>query len=270
MNDLLSILARHGYVALALVVGLGAAGLPMPVTVALLTAGAASAAHVLRLEFVIGVAVVAAIAGDTFLYLLGRHMGWALLGGLCRVTLNPESCILRSAESFYRRGKLALVFAKFVPGLAGLAAPLAGSMNMRWRQFARLDLLAAVLYIGVYSTLGFLLGDVISALFAGLRTAAALVKLVIICGLIGYLGYRLYLYWKQRKLGDVPRITVVELAARIAAALPGQFAILDVRSHGYYDAGALRIKGSTRIEPNNLVAALKNLRSDEEFYVYCS
>lgn len=55
-------------------------------------------------------------------------------------SLNPESCILRSADSFYRRGRVLLVFAKFLPGINTMAPPLAGSMNMRVRQFLLLDL----------------------------------------------------------------------------------------------------------------------------------
>ena len=57
----------------------------------------------------------AMVMGDTLLFTLGRHTGWTLLGLLCRVSVNPETCILRSAESFYRRGKATLVLAKFNP-----------------------------------------------------------------------------------------------------------------------------------------------------------
>ena len=55
------------------------------------------------------------------------------------LSMNPETCILRSAESFYKRGKITLVIAKFIPGVNTMAAPLAGSMKMRFGQFLRLD-----------------------------------------------------------------------------------------------------------------------------------
>jgi rhodanese-related sulfurtransferase len=45
---------------------------------------------------------------------------------------------------------------------------------------------------------------------------------------------------------------------------------VDVRSHGYYDAGAARIKGSIRLEPNNLTEELKTLPKDKDIYVYCT
>lgn len=269
MDGLLVLLERHGYVILALVVGLGACGIPLPVTVALIAAGVASARHLLRPEFVLVIAVVAAMVGDTLLYFLGSYMGWFLLGTMCRVSLNPEACILRSAESFYRRGKLALIIAKFIPGIGALAAPLAGSMKMRPGQFLRLDLLAACLYVAVYCSLGFLLGDLTALAAQGMHAVAGVLKWPIGCGVIGYVGFRAFLYWRQGKLPPVPYIDVDELAARIAAA-PTELSILDVRSHGYYDPGAVRIKGSTRIEPNNLLAATRNLPSNTELYLYCT
>jgi membrane protein DedA with SNARE-associated domain len=267
MTGFLLLLVRHGYTVLGLLVGFGAVGIPMPVTLALITAGAASARHFLRPEIALLVSVSALLLGDSILYWLGRHTGWWLLGMLCRVTLNPEACILRSAESFYRRGKVALLIAKFMPGIGVLAAPLAGSMKMGWGQFLRLDLLGACLYAGVYGGLGFLFGDVISTVSTGMRNAGAVLVAV---GVGGYIGFRAYLYWKQRKELPVQRISVQELAGKIAAAKCQPPLIVDVRSHGYYDAGALRIKGSIRIEPNNLLSAAEKLPRDREIYLYCT
>ena len=96
--------------------------------------------------------------------LLGRHTGWWLLSLLCRLSLNPESCILRSADSFYKRGRTLLIFAKFVPGINTMAPPLAGSMNMRFGQFLRRDAIGAALYIGAYWSLGFLFSDAVEPL----------------------------------------------------------------------------------------------------------
>ena len=67
------------------------------------------------------------------------YTGWWLLGILCELSMNPDSCILRSAESFRRHGRFLLVLAKFVPGISSLAPPLAGSMNMRFVQFLLFD-----------------------------------------------------------------------------------------------------------------------------------
>ena len=128
MSDLLSSISHHGYLFLAVVCFAEAIGLPLPAALALLTAGAVVAYGDLHFYLVFGVSLLSIMTGDVILYFMGRVSGWALLGVLCRLSANPETCILRSAEYFYRRGKLTLLFAKFIPGINTMSPPLAGSM----------------------------------------------------------------------------------------------------------------------------------------------
>jgi rhodanese-related sulfurtransferase len=46
--------------------------------------------------------------------------------------------------------------------------------------------------------------------------------------------------------------------------------VADCRSHGYYDSGARRIKGSIRLEPNLLPKGAHTLPPDCEIYLYCT
>src|SRR5204863_2877446 len=101
MNSLLEQISHHGYLLVFLMVFAEAAGLPAPAALALVAAGAAAAAHILSASIAFVVAIVAMLVGDVFLFLVGRYTGWGLLSFLCSVSLNPETCILRSAESFY-------------------------------------------------------------------------------------------------------------------------------------------------------------------------
>src|SRR5712692_10522260 len=172
MDDFLTLFARHGYGLLALIVFLEAIGLPVPAAVALLAAGAASALHVMHPLPALLMAVSAMVVGDTLMFWLGRVSGWWLLGLLCRVSMNPETCILRSAESFYKRGKTTLLFAKFVPGLNTMAPPLAGSMKMPPSKFFRYDLGGAFLYILAYGGAGFLFSDFMRSITKGLAVAS--------------------------------------------------------------------------------------------------
>src|ERR1700743_3588289 len=146
MGSLNTALSQHGYAILAAIVFLEAIGIPVPAAIALLVSGGAVARGALQCQYVLGIAVLAMLAGDTLMFLLGRYTGWWLLGILCRVSLNPETCILRSADSFYRRGRTLLVIAKFIPGINTMAPPLAGSMRMRLGTFLRLDLAGGELY----------------------------------------------------------------------------------------------------------------------------
>ncbi len=270
MNDLLSLISRHGYLLLAVVCFAEAIGLPLPAALAILTAGAVAAYGHLHFYLVFGIALLTMIAGDILLYFMGRVSGWALLGFLCRLSANPETCILRSAEYFYRRGKQTLLFAKFIPGINTMSPPLAGSMKMRLGDFLQYDALGAALYVGAYSVAGYLFSDALRAITRGLRSAGSAAELVFAIGLVAYVVYRIWVYRKYRLLDAIPRIPAEELARRLASEAAQNMLIADVRSHGYYDAHSERIAGSIRIEPNNLIEEVKHLPKDQEIYLYCT
>ncbi|MGA9977694.1 MAG: VTT domain-containing protein [Candidatus Sulfotelmatobacter sp.] len=269
MTDMLKLMAGHGYVLIFSLLFAEAVGLPFPAAIALVAAGAAVASHALGLPVLL-VAVVALQLGDSVQFWLGRYMGWLLLGFLCRVSINPETCILRSAESFYKRGKITLVIAKFIPGVNTMAAPLAGSMKMRFWQFLRLDFLGATLYATTYLTVGYLARDFLAAVLRGFHAAGETMEAVVAATLVAYSIYRVVQYRKNRMYRVVPRVQVEELARRLASEDAGRVLIVDVRSHGYYDSGSERIKNSIRIEPNNLEEEIKNLSKDKDIYLYCT
>jgi membrane protein DedA with SNARE-associated domain len=270
MNHLFSLIAHHEYVLIFAVVLAEAIGLPVPAALALVAGGAAAAAHTLSLPRFLFTAITAMLIGDTLLFILGRYMGWSLLGLLCRLSVNPESCVLRSAESFYKRGKTTLLIAKFIPGVNTMAPPLAGSMRMPARQFLRFDFTGASLYILTYGGLGFLFRDFLAALTRGIQTASHVFGEVLFGAAIVYTAYRFWLYHKNKVYRVVPRVQVEELAHKLQSDEKEKILILDVRSHGYYDAHAERIKGSIRIEPNNLSEELKTIPKDKDIYLYCT
>jgi membrane protein DedA with SNARE-associated domain len=268
--DFFSLMARHGYVLTFSLLLAEAIGLPFPAAIALVAAGATVAAHGLWGPYVLLAAITALLMGDTVQFWLGRYMGWALLGFLCRVSINPETCILRSAESFYKRGKVTLIIAKFIPGVNTMAAPLAGSMKMRFGQFLRLDFLGALVYALTYLLVGYLSRDFLAAILRGFRAAGLAMEIVVVAALLVYAIYRVVQYRKHKMYRVVPRIQVQELARRLASEDAGRVLIVDVRSHGYYDSGAARIKNSIRIEPSNLEEEIKNLPKDKDIYLYCT
>jgi len=270
MNSLLVNMESHGYVLMFSVLFAEAVGFPFPASIAMIAAGAAVASHTLSGPGVLTVAVMALVAGDSLQFWLGRYSGWALLGFLCRLSMNPETCILRSAESFYKRGKITLVIAKFLPGINTMAAPLAGSMRMRFWQFLRLDLAGASLYAIAYLTVGYLSRDFLAATLKGFHQATHVMEILVIVALIGYGIYRFVQFFKYRKYDVVPRVQVHELAERLANGGRDQVLIADVRSHGYYNVGTERILGSIRIEPNNLEEEVKSLPKDKDIYLYCT
>src|SRR5271163_2750576 len=197
MKELLAAMAHHGYMWTFAVLLMESLGLPLPAAIALVAGGAAVASHTLSPQGLLFTAVGALLLGDIAQFWMGRTAGWALLGFLCRLSLNPETCILRSAESFYKRGKATLLIAKFIPGLNTMAAPLAGSMKMRPLQFLRFDLSGATLYTLAYGGMGFLFHDFLAAITRGLQTAGHVFGEVLFTAALVYTAYRVWIYRKN-------------------------------------------------------------------------
>lgn len=269
-------LITHHQLSVTLAVAfLSGVGIPMPFAILLLAAGAAAKGGIIPLAVLLPAVWIACTAGDTLLYLGGRYTGWWLLAWLCRLTTNPEACIFSSADYFYRRGPKTLLFAKFVPGLGAMAAPLAGSLNMRLWRFVRLDFLGAVAYTSTWILTGYLFSTVIDIIEQGIaragHVATALLLLLVCLYGVSWLLFSL----KARRFRGIERVPAVTLYQRLQTQDPDRLVIIaDVRSHGYYDPGMQRIKNSIRVEPHRLkeeLLALREFMAPEcEIYLYCS
>ncbi len=267
--------AAHGYVAVGGVLFLSALGLPMPTVLALLLAGAAAAHGSVALPTIVLVAVLAENLGATVMYFAGRASGWWLLGKLCRVSMDPETCIFRSADFFYKRGARTLVFARFIPGLASMAPPLAGSLNMKPARFWRHDIAGAVLHVAAWLSVGYFFSPLIRRITSALALVGHVVLGFVVLVALGYLANWIVIQVRDYKLRDVEKVAPADLVARLENPDPTRpIVIADVRSHGYYDPGMQRIKNSIRVEPNRLLPELDALRetlaTECDIYVYCS
>jgi membrane protein DedA with SNARE-associated domain/rhodanese-related sulfurtransferase len=273
--NLLAILAHHGYAVTAIALFVTCCGLPLPISVVLLTAGAEAHHGGLNLALVLLCAAGAALTGDTLMYLGGRFTGWWLLAGLCRISMNPETCIFGSARSFYKRGPKTLLFAKFVPGLATVAAPLAGSLNMKLRRFLLLDGCGVLIYVSAWTMTGFVFAPILRDVIRWAERVAhvtAAMQAVIVVVYIGWLAVNAL---RESRLNKVEMVAAAELFERLRTATHDRLVIIaDVRSHGYYDPGMQRIKNSIRVEParlkEELIALREFMQPECEIYLYCS
>ena len=269
------LIADHVYLITLLLVFFGSLGIPTPASIALLALGAAGHFGNVNLLLVLPTLWLAAVAGDTLLYLGGRYTGWWLLSLLCRLTTNPEQCIFRSADYFYRRGPKTLLFAKFVPGLGAMAAPLAGSLNMRLFRFLRLDITGAAIYSTAWVLTGYLFSSFIRVIEGWMSRAGHVVLWILLLVVAGYATSWIIFTLKSRRFRKIDRIDAATLHERLQDLTPDKLVVIaDVRSHGYYDPGMQRIKNSIRVEPNRLeeeLIALREFMAPEcEIYLYCS
>jgi membrane protein DedA with SNARE-associated domain len=265
MEFLATAVAQHGYSILFTIVLLEAIGIPVPAALGLLIAGGAAAMGTLAPAKCVAFALTAMLLGDTLMYLLGKYTGWWLLGMLCRISLNPEACILQSADKFYKRGRALLVVAKFLPGINTMAPPLSGSMSMPPLQFFGLDLMGATLYTSVWFGGGFLFSGFLSAITRGYSAFGNVVSWVVGAGVVVWIAYRIRLWASARKLRPVRMIKASDLAESADNVM-----VLDVRSHGYYEKGTKRIRGSSRLEPNAMSEQAADLPKDRQIVLYCT
>ena len=271
---LMSIIAQHGYAAVALILFVAAAGLPVPTSIVLLAAGAAAHGN-LNLGTLILIAASSALLGDALLYLGGRYTGWWLLAGMCRLSMNPEGCIFSSSAYFYRRGSKTLLFAKWVPGLASMAAPLAGSLNMKFSRFLRLDAAGVTMYVTAWLTVGYVFSGFLREITVWVQNFGHAVFYTIVLIIAGYLCSIAVFWARARKYNQIEKISAADLNERLKTLGPDRLVIIaDVRSHNYYDPGMQRIKNSIRVEPTRLKEELEALREfmapECEIYLYCS
>ena len=188
MNDTIEFLVRHGAAVLFAAVFIEQIGVPLPAAPWLLAAGALAGTGKMNWFVALSVAGVGSVLADLIWFYLGRHGGQRMLSLLCRISLEPDSCVRRTQNFFTRFGMKGVVAAKFIPGLSTLAPPLAGNYGVSAHRFLAFDGLGALLYAGSFILVGVLfchqLEQIIDA-FAGLGHGA----LGVLVGLLAlYIG----------------------------------------------------------------------------------
>src|ERR1700730_8796213 len=156
MTKTLEFLVRHGYVVLLGWVFVEQLGLPIPSIPLLLAARALAASGRMNTFAALAIPMFAAVCADFLWYQLGRIKGIKILQLLCKISLEPDSCVRRTEGVFSRQGARSLLFAKFLPGLGTVASPLAGVFHLRVTRFLMFDALGTFLWAGTFLGAGFI------------------------------------------------------------------------------------------------------------------
>jgi membrane protein DedA with SNARE-associated domain/rhodanese-related sulfurtransferase len=243
-------------------------GLPVPAVPTLVVAGALAADNSLfGLELFVG-ASLACLIPDLGWYLAGRFFGSRVMKTLCRISLNPDSCVSQTQLRFERWGPGAIIFAKFVPGLSIIAPPLAGATGMAWPRFLLLSSISAVLWVGLILTAGALLKPQIQLLMPHAQHVAAMAGTALAVLLAAYIAWK---WWQRRRFFQrlrMARISVAELYALIEAG--GSPVIVDVRSATARALEPRQVPGAISITLQEVASHLKHLPRDREIVLYCT
>jgi membrane protein DedA with SNARE-associated domain/rhodanese-related sulfurtransferase len=228
VNNTLEFLVRHGYTLLFAAVLAEQLGLPVPAVPLLLAAGALAGLGRLELAPVLGLALLACLIGDVVWFYLGRQKGTAILRTLCKISLEPDSCVRYTEASYKKYGLATLVVAKFVPGLSVVAPPMAGLFRMSIGRFLALDGLGSALWAGLYILLGWLFDSQLEYVAEQLNQMGFGLGVLLVVGLTGYLGFKYAQRRKVFKALRMARIMPEELKRMMDAGEP--LVVVDLRN----------------------------------------
>lgn len=268
MGGVIEFLLRYGYLLLFGWVLAEQLGLPLPSAPLLLAAGALAGTSRMNLAIASALPIVAVAVSDALWYELGRRRGMKLLEWICRISLQPDSCVRKTQLNFERKGEWALVVAKFIPGLNAMAPPLAGASRMSWTRFALFDGLGALLWVSVYVGVGYIFSGEIE------RAASRLVFLgrglfaLLVVALLLYIGWK---YWNRRRFLlslRVARITPTELHGRMRGG--EDIVVIDLRRSMEFESEPETIPGAVHINTAELEEAIKVIPRNREIVLFCS
>ena len=186
MSDFLAFVIQHGEIVLFLYVLADQLGVPIPAAPILLAAGGLAAAGRLSLPGAVGLGVLASLVADLTWYTVGRLRGSRVLGLLCRVSLEPDTCVRRTENVFLRHGVRFLLFAKFVPGLGTLGPPLAGIVRVGVLRFSIYSAAGAFLWAGAWMTLGYGAGQAVERVVTRAGQLGAILVVALAAVIVGY------------------------------------------------------------------------------------
>jgi membrane protein DedA with SNARE-associated domain/rhodanese-related sulfurtransferase len=265
MNETAEFVIRHGYAVLFYWILAEQAALPIPSFPLLMVCGALARTGHLRAEPVVFLGVLACLIADSAWFQLGRSRGTRILGFLCRIALEPDSCVRQTENGFVRYGVRFLVVSKFVPGMNALAAPLAGSARVGWGQFLLFDAMGAAVYISSWGTVGYLFGDQLEAIGLVVGRAGFRLFLTIVAISGGWIAWK---YFQRRRLFNklaMARIKVTELQRMLHAG--EDVVVIDVRGMANADGP---IPGAIRIPLSELAARHDEVPRDRDVVLFCS
>jgi membrane protein DedA with SNARE-associated domain/rhodanese-related sulfurtransferase len=268
MSATTQFLVAHGLPLVFAAVFLEQLGLPIPAFPWLLAAGALAAVGKFNLVVGLLVTVLACLLADGIWFYLGRYRGNQVVALLCRISLEPDSCVRRTQNVFTKYGLRGVLVAKFIPGMSTVAPPLAGMSGMSAALFLSVDAAGSVLYGGCLLVCGYLFSQQIDQVVGAMgRIGGSALTLVAVIAAV-YIAYR---FWQRQRLLHelrVARISVGELRQKLQAGETPL--IFDLRSATALEQDPNLIQGAVHLSLEEFEKRRHEFPRDRDIIVYCS
>jgi membrane protein DedA with SNARE-associated domain len=266
ITRIIEFVARHGYTLIFFWVLAEQATLPIPSFPLLLVTGALVHTAQLHLLPALASAFAACAIADNVWFQLGKRYGGRALQFICKVAIEPDSCVRRTENVFLRHGLRSLLVSKFIPGLNSVTAPLAGGAGAPLGRFLFFDSLGALMWIGVYVLAGYVFSDQLEIAFGYAVRMGSGVFIAALSAFAAWIAWKAIQRRNFIKSIGTARISPAELQAMLRAG--SELTIVDVRSS--LAAEIELIPGALRIPAEELPARHLEIPRDREIVLFCT
>jgi len=268
MKHAIDLLIRYGYVVVFGVVLAEQIGLPVPSQLLLVGAGGLAGSGRLNPFIVLVAGAIASLIGDTVWYGIGRAGGPRVLGWMCRISLEPDSCVRRTHGLFGTCGAWSLVFAKFVPGISTVAPPLAGVTGMSLHTFLAISMIAGLVWAGAFIGLGWVFTSQLEAVGTSLEGLGSWAFAVVAGAVVAYVAYKYVMRRRFMRKLRIARIMPEELKAMLDAG--GDVMVVDVRDRLDFQTEPSIIPGALHLTTEELEARHLEIPRERDIILYCT
>jgi len=268
MDKIIQFILIHGYTLLFSWSFLAQIGLPLPSAPLFLAAGALAGMGAFDFPYILAVAIFATLLSDVLWFEIGRYRGSKVLSFLCKISLDPDSCVQTSKRIFSRHGPHSLLVAKFIPGMNTIAPPLAGIFHMRRGKFLFFNGLGALIFVGAFSGLGYLVADEIERYSERILTAGGWFGGFLLIALAVFI---LFKYKHRRRIAHklaIPRITPDLLKKRMDNK--EELLIVDVRGDLEMKAEPFTLPGAFHVPLEQIEKNPQAFLLDRDIVLYCT
>jgi membrane protein DedA with SNARE-associated domain/rhodanese-related sulfurtransferase len=262
------ILLTYGYLLLFVWVLVEQFGIPLPATPVVLAAGALSAEGQLSFPLALLIGLAAALIADSTWFLIGRRYGHHVLRILCKLSLEPTTCVRKTQDSFGRRRGVTLMIAKFVPGLATLAPPVAGENGMDFLRFLFFDGIGAALWVGATLAAGRFFGDLLKRDSSLLDWTGRFSGALLLLGILIFFAGRVIRRRMILKELAAARLEPVELKRQLDAGEP--VFIVDLRHPLEILPDPFTLPGALHFSPEALAQRHVEIPRDRDIVLFCT
>ena len=262
MDTLLYLIATYGLLVVAVSVFLDQGGVPVPAYPPIIVTTSMALQAGESVWPILIVSTLAAVIADWLWFIGGRRLGAKLVRLMCKLSLSPDSCVLRTRGVYGRWGPASLMVAKFVPGFAAVATTLAGETGVSTRRFLMFDTVGALLWSGLAVLLGVLFKDVVESVLMQLDELGRYGLMLVLVLILGFILWKWFNRHRVLQQLRMARITADELHGLIETG--GAPLILDVRSNERRESSGW-IPGAVFVNSLSDVA----LPAQDQVVVYC-